>query len=326
LPPDQHAAIALIDVESGDTLCMAWLPESNVDEEGRTWVLYQNLAATFRKTATIGSVFKPFVAIDALESGLEIEYRECPNEVEVGRKVIRCRHYVPNIPPTFLYEEAILHSCNAFFVKIGVELGTHDFERIARRFGLATDGPIHPALGLEISQNGWRPGERFGARRAIGYGIWAAPLSLARAYAGIATGQLPPYRLVRSIGGEPVAPGKRVELGISQRHLDRVRNGLVETVDPLGHGTARKTRLHEFRVAAKTGSPELGTTSKRNNAWLCGYFPHRRPRFAFAAVFFSVPDQVHGGDVAAAAVYDLLAGMAQMPEYAEAVLQGTPLK
>ena len=73
-------------------------------------------------------------------------------------------------------------------------------------------------------------------------------------------------------------------------------------------GTARRARLGELGVAGKTGTAEV-RGRRRNNLWFAGYLPHEDPRLAIACVFWDGPVGMHGGDVAAVAVADLLRRM-----------------
>lgn len=49
-------------------------------------------------------------------------------------------------------------------------------------------------------------------------------------------------------------------------------------------GTAKLLNIPGIKIAAKTGTAELGVAKKRVNSWVIGFFPYDKPRYAFAVV------------------------------------------
>jgi membrane peptidoglycan carboxypeptidase len=49
-------------------------------------------------------------------------------------------------------------------------------------------------------------------------------------------------------------------------------------------GTASALYIPGVKIAAKTGTAELGVSKSRVNSWTIGYFPSDAPRYAFAIV------------------------------------------
>ena len=54
-------------------------------------------------------------------------------------------------------------------------------------------------------------------------------------------------------------------------------------------GTATGLNIPEVKIAAKTGTAELGSVKKFVNSWIIGFFPYEKPRFAFAAIMEKGP-------------------------------------
>jgi len=54
-------------------------------------------------------------------------------------------------------------------------------------------------------------------------------------------------------------------------------------------GTARALDVYGVRVAAKTGTAEIGTIKKYVNSLVIGFFPYEHPRFAFVVVMEKGP-------------------------------------
>jgi cell division protein FtsI/penicillin-binding protein 2 len=136
-------------------------------------------------------------------------------------------------------------------------------------------------------------------QRAIGYGVQASPLHVARAYAAFATGCLP------TVGFRPEAR-PRVALDDVASELATVQQGLRACVQ---HGTARALPLlNELGCCGKTGTAEV-SGKRDNNAWFAGYLPpagSEGAQLCFCAVVYFVKDGVHGGDVAGQLVVDFL--------------------
>jgi cell division protein FtsI/penicillin-binding protein 2 len=149
-------------------------------------------------------------------------------------------------------------------------------------------------------------------RRAIGYGVQASPLHVARAYAALATGWLPTLGL--RVGARP-----RVPLDDVTGEIVTTRKGLRACIE---HGTASKRGLEvldELGVCGKTGTAEVGIRDGENNAWFAGYLPDRgepQVQLCCCAVVYWVRDQVHGAEAAGSLVADFLRAVRDDPELA----------
>ncbi|MFQ5504167.1 MAG: penicillin-binding transpeptidase domain-containing protein [Planctomycetota bacterium] len=300
---DIGAALVLLDARSGEIRCMAWLPELIREaRDGKVVVnRWTNLATQFYYNSYIGSTLKPFVLLEELMRGRSQQLGVCPGRIRDG-SFVRC-HGHPPIRAERLVEDVLKYSCNVYFVGLGRRIGLDGIRRAAARFGLWTEAgePFEAPRGLSLARPGPRRGEHWTlGRRAIGYGLWAAPLSVARAYAGLGTGRLPPYRLVL---GDARASGEGEDLQLDAGFLERIREGLRQVIRP--GGTADDSGLSRYRVAGKTGTAEV-SGGKRNNAWFAGYLPSEQPRLAFCAVFYGVREKIWGGKIAARAVRELL--------------------
>ena len=331
-----EAAIAIIDANSGDVLAYAGWPIVSALARDVPGVIWSGNGA-------LGSVVKPLVLVEQLQSELVgrphralASLEPCTGTFPYGGKILRCvAHYEAGRDPV----EAIAESCNAFFYQCGIGLGDEGLARALRRFGLLEAPPGDPfAVCWQRSVRGLRVGAPVmstvevpkdaaggpdGARqvtpryaevlpkRAIGYGVQASPLHVARAYAAFATGALP------TLGVRVGEPRSRVPLHDVVAEMAVVQQGLAACVDS---GTGKRLkRLQALGVSGKTGTAEV-TDSGNNNAWFAGYLPAAGPsgmQLTFCAVVYFVPDGVHGADAAGRIVDDLL-GMVQ----SDAVLAG----
>ncbi|MFH1999408.1 MAG: penicillin-binding transpeptidase domain-containing protein, partial [Planctomycetota bacterium] len=157
-------------------------------------------------------------------------------------------------------------------------------------------------------------------RLAIGQGAIddVTPLQVARMIAGIATGKLPQPILITRIGERAIVPPVPVDLGISTDHLEFVRHAMEEVVI---RGTADadpafKRNLVPFKVAGKTGTPQVGG-EKPTHGCFAGYFPWDAPEWSFA-VFIESCD-MHGGEIAAPVINRILEAPEARPLFGEGI-------
>lgn len=271
-----------------------------------------------------GSVFKPFVAVWALEF-LNLDPGErlvacAPIEGESPRYgAMRCWNthgHSDELRGDVDLATAIQGSCNSYFAFVGERFfAPDDLREMAAAFGFGRLTGVIPdgedRLGLV--EQPWIPGAFAQAGRAlpdvarqrIGNGlahVTATPLQVARAYAGLATGSLPRLSLVAAIGGVEV-PHSAQPLPFAPENLRIVHEGMDRVVNAPG-GTAFGKGLDQgtlgFRLAAKTGSADLGQgrvpRSPRNpwtggwkegvrkHTWVAGWFPADEPQ-AILVVF-----------------------------------------
>ncbi len=260
-----------------------------------------------------GSVFKPFVAAWALDHLSWDEKRPLPC---TGRyDSIACN----GVHSSCDLRRALVVSCNSYFAQMGLEYPPEGLLQMAREFGFgAPTGAFDVAgFGAGESREDWslhaslsdakvldRLGARFDRVRFPNglQVVEATPAQVARALCGLATGVLPELRLVGSIGGREV-PARGRALAIEAEALGFVRAALVGVVeDPHGsaHGKGLDERTLGFRLAAKTGSADIGPIrehpqlsaadradkeagKQRKHAWIGGWFPAERPRFVVVA-------------------------------------------
>lgn len=308
-----EAALAVIDVHTGDVLACAGAPVTTENARHVPGVMWLG-------NGSIGSIAKPFVLVEQLESSRLGRAHTAPGDVEMCSGVFRYRglklrcaqpHWGGGQSP----RDALAKSCNCYFYQVGVGLGGEGVRRAFERFGLLAP-QVTPTYGLcwqdQLQGIAAAPGSLDGGRPvpswAIGYGVQVSPLFVARAYAGIATGALPTLGLRADVARD------RVRVPASSETLDVVRAGLDDVVQ---RGTARELRwLAELGVCGKTGTAER-TGQGDNNAWFAGYLPAASAaghQLAFCSVIYYVPDQSHGGDTAGAMAQDFFAAVASDPE------------
>lgn len=304
----RELAIAIVEPSTGDILAMGGRPLGTKDRPK-----YTTPAATWGGVGYVGSIAKPFVALEQLDavrkgrtSRHHSGFRACTGTFPVAGlpRGLGCNgHGAASSDVGF----AIAKSCNFFFYQAARGLGaaglSRAFGRAGWTVGEAGEDARYQRVVLGVNGIGAATVAARGValeRMAIGYGVQASALQVARAYAGLATGELPEIGLVVS----PHRLHRAVPLEVHPDDLTQVRDGLRRCVTD---GTARGVEgLRSWGVLAKTGTAEISTVTHHNNAWLAGYLTAKHPSLAFAAVAYDVPDLSHGADVAGALVAEFL--------------------
>jgi penicillin-binding protein 2 len=272
-----------------------------------------------------GSVFKIVMAIAALEDGIAGPGRidHCNGSYRFGERTFLCWGIRKGGHGTIGMRDAIIHSCNVYFYRLGNEMG---IERIAKwahllGFGQPTGVDLpHEEAGTvpdpdwkrrAVSRDPtWHPGETISV--SIGQGaLEVTPMQMAVFAATIANGgTVYRPRLIHSQeeregvgeGGARADVLRTVPLSASTLKL--VKDAMWGVVN---EGTGTRARLEGFDVCAKTGTAQVFKASrdidadklpkdKRDHAWFVGFAPKDDPQIAFA-VF--VQNGGHGGTVAA---------------------------
>jgi len=129
----------------------------------------------------------------------------------------------------------------------------------------------------------WRIGDTYNT--AIGqYGFQVTPLQLARATGAIATdGRLLTPHLRHDASVEESV------LAISPEIFQVVREGMQQAVTT---GTATSLNFGNLKVAAKTGTAQIGLAKDHLNSWVIGFAPFTEPRFAFTVLLEDGPKDI----------------------------------
>jgi cell division protein FtsI/penicillin-binding protein 2 len=309
-----EAAIAIIDALTGDVLACAGAPIETDNARHVPGVMWVG-------NGSIGSVAKPFILAEHLESLRLGRPHIAAKDIEMcsGRFVyqghrLRCdgAHWGEGQHP----RHALAKSCNCFFYQVGVGIGAEGVQRAYHRFGLLDPTETAPKWrpcwqgqvpGISVAHSNL-DGDRILPSQAIGYGMQASPLIVARAYAALATGALP------TLGLRAGEQRDRITPAISEQTMQLVRTGLQ---DVLVRGTGKELDLlQSLGARGKTGTAERSNDGD-NNAWFAGYLPAPSAgghQLAFCGVVYYVPDQTHGAGAAGEMLEGLFAEVARDAE------------
>lgn len=302
----------IMDVNNGEVLAMTSFPEYSSqilsDGEPKEKILeyaqdknnpYLNRVSSGLYTP--GSTVKLFVALGALNENLIDPQKQILSTGSIS---------IPN--PYFEDKEsvfvdwkahglvdmksAIAVSSNVYFYAIGggykdqKGLGIENIEKYMKMFGFGKKTGIYSQeilsekVGIipnpewkKTTFNGddWRIGDTY--HTAIGqYGFQITTLQLARAVSAIANeGKL--YKPTLLLGES----GLSDRASVRKKHYPIVKEAMRKAVTD---GTAKGLNISQVKVAAKTGTAQLGSTKSFVNSLVVGFFPYENPKYAFAVI------------------------------------------
>lgn len=251
-----------------------------------------------------GSVYKIVTAVAALELGVATPETtiDCPGHYDFGGRRFHC--HARSGHGALDMVNAIKHSCDVYFYRIGEMIGMDRLAEYGERFGFGAPTGIEvyertgrvPTREWHASHSnlGWQPG--FTLSTAIGQGsLTATPLQIARAFAALVNGgDVLRLRVIDSLtkanGDAILKAGRRVDrrLNVSEDILQIVREGLRRVVNDR-EGTAHAVALDSIVMAGKTGtaeaaqvrggaSPEVVAWLKEDHAWFAAFAPYDDPQ------------------------------------------------
>ena len=303
-----RGAIIVMDRDSGEVLGLTSSPSYDLNVlvdrklQGRLSAIRSNphsplLNRAIKGLFPPGSIFKIVVALGALDINKITEHTTftCNGYHEVGGMKFRCAH----VHGSQNLIEAIAHSCNVYFYRLGLKIGADVIHRYARMLGL---GDI-TQIDLPYEEEGNIPSRRQGilSRRrpwytgdtlnfSIGQGdVLTTPVQLVKMMSIIANSgvDVQPH-LIKAIGGTTVVDhfSKR-KIKIDQNIFKTLQQGMRATVTDYS-GTAHDLDLQGLYVAGKTGTAQT-SGGRDDHSWFVGYADGTKKNVVFC-IFLE-----HGG-------------------------------
>lgn len=287
-----------------------------------------------------GSTVKPFLALTALETGIQNPKAlvRCEGSLTFGDRTFRC--WKKKGHGWVDMYKAIVQSCDVYFYTLGLKLDPDRVASLERGAGLGVlTGVELPGekSGLvpdtfwkrEVKKSRWYSYESL--LLGIGQGaIHVTPLGMVSGYAAIATGGkvMRPRlvsRVVRMDGtSEEFPPVLQRDLSWSPNNVAVIRRALAGVVND--HGTGGAARLPDIVVGGKTGTAQIvsikGKMIKtedlpyeiRDHAWFIGFAPASDPEICVVAM---VEHGGHGGSAAAPLVKTVMEEYFRLKQDAE---------
>lgn len=293
-------AVVVLDPRNGDVLAMASAPTYDPNSfipsiPQRLWrELNANPGKPFLNRAIMaqyapGSVFKPFVAIAALERGINPDHlHECTGIYTEYNLRLRCANRYGHGEVDL--RQALMKSCNPYFCDLGTRVGAEALLATAQQAGFgARTGIDLPAEGKgflptpewKLAREGrhWTPSDT--AQSSIGQGaITATPLQVAHAMGALA------------VGGTVYRP-RLVSFGDGRGDLQRslpwshdALRAVIEGMEAaVSGGTGKTMRVEGINVAGKTGTAEyIDRGVRRKHVWCTAFAPIEKPEIVVVAM------------------------------------------
>lgn len=300
----------LMDVETGEILALTSFPEYRPQvltdgDDHETIASYQTdkrtpyLDRAVSGLYTPGSIVKPFMALAALNENIITPEKKILSTGSISIP----NPYFPDKPTVFKdwkahgyvdMRDAIAVSSDVYFYEVGggykneqKGLGIANIEKYMRMFGFGTTTGVDivgEAAGV-IPNPEWKAKNFDGAPWLLGntyhtsigqYGFQVTPLQAVRAVSSIANeGTLVTPHLVED------AAAPKIKLSLPKADFEVVQEGMRRGVL---FGVATALNVDSVKIAAKTGTAELGAKKDFVNSWVTGFFPFDHPKYAFTIV------------------------------------------
>ena len=286
----RKGTIGVYNYKTGELLCMVSTPTYDVndkpdiegDKSGKYTGAYLNrfLSATYPP----GSTFKLVTAAAAIETFSDMGTRKytCKQGVEIDGEWISClgNH------GTLGFEDALAHSCNAYFSQLAVDLGAETLTKYAEKLGFnkhfSLDGV--DAKESEFDVSGARDIDLAWAGMGQ-YTDMVNPLHYLTMMGAIANHGVPvkPY-LVESItspGGIPL------KFRLSRNGSRMLDADTADTLSDMMRGNVLKYygkgTFPGLEVCGKTGTAEVGE-DQASHAWFVGFVRDEACPLAFVVI------------------------------------------
>lgn len=275
---------AAIHPKTGETLALVSSPAFDPNEllYGTSENKWENLESDpktpllnrFNATYAPGSVMKPITAAIGLsngtikpDEGVEIKGLTWSNGKGWGD--YKVRRVSEGSGPVDL-ADALIRSDNIYFAMKAVDMGSDDYTKGLKEFGLGEDLPFeYPITTSTISSEGEIDNEVLLANTSYGQGeIQFSSLHLALAY----TPFLNEGQLIKPTLLLDDEDGQIWKKDIITADDAKLMQGILS--DVVTKGTAKKAQKADFPISGKTGTAELklaSDTKGEENGWFVGY-------------------------------------------------------
>lgn len=321
----QKVAVLLMNPQNGEILAMVNVPEFDLNEPFRLNTgtgedltdeeLQDALNQMWRNgcindTYEPGSTFKIITASACLEEGV-VDLKDtftCPGYRIVEDRKIRCHKVGGHGAETFV--EGIENSCNPVFIEIGLRLGTENFYKYFRQFGLmGTTGVDLPGEAGTIMHKPENVGQVELATMSFGQSFQVTPIQMAATVSSLVNGgtRVTPHFGVRVLDeeGEELKEFQYQEKErIVSRETSRTMQSLLEGV--VSQGSGKNAYLEGYHIGGKTATSQtLPRSANRYISSFIGFAPADDPQILGMCVIYDPQGVYYGGTIAAPVIRDI---------------------
>ncbi|PKP89699.1 MAG: peptidoglycan glycosyltransferase [Alphaproteobacteria bacterium HGW-Alphaproteobacteria-14] len=274
------AAGIVLDVDTGEVMAMASLPEFDPNTAGAAGAV-NGFNRVTNGVYELGSTFKPLSIAAAIDAGVVRDLSKPWNAtpIEIGRRTIKDmkpKGETLNVP------QALVFSSNTVTARVADELGPERLRRTMIDLGMDSRPFIDlPARGFPLWPKGkWSRITNMTV--SYGHGLAVTPLHLASAYAAMVNGGIWRPSTLMKLDPADVPRGRRV---FKESTSSRMRQ-MLRMISL--YGTGRSADAPGYRVGGKTGSAEKASGGGYNKTSLvssfAAAFPLDAPRYVVVIV------------------------------------------
>lgn len=317
----ERVSIIVMNPQNGELLAMVNYPEYNLNEpftlnlsEEETVALSadekQNALNRMWRNPCVsdtyepGSTFKIITAAAALEEGVVSlsDTFYCPGYRIVEDRRIRCSKTVGHGSQDFT--QGIMNSCNPVFMELGERLGSANFYKYFRQFGLLSKTNIDlPGEAATIMHAEKNIGPVELATISFGQSFQITPVQLCTTVSSIINGgnRITPHfaMQVQNSEGEVVEKLEYPVLnGICSEDTSETMRTLLEKV--VSEGTGKNAKVEGFEIGGKTATSQtLPRSQNRYISSFLGFAPASDPQVLVLVIINDPQGVYYGGTIAA---------------------------
>jgi penicillin-binding protein 2 len=286
----EKGAVVVTDVHSGEILASASFPTFEADNiEDYLTAADAPLVNRAFSAFPVGSIFKLTTAAEAFEEGISPDYCYLCKGVMNLPSGQRFSCHVWSGHGQIDIRNAIVYSCNPFFIALNADLRLNDFRNRCVNFGFGEETVFGEGL---VSNAGYLPtyaelqvpAER--ANISFGQGkLTATPLQVSLFTSAIANGgNLPEAQLVygKYENGKVIKTLTETENPpvISETTAEFLRSCMKDTIEK----SVRSALPESVTAGGKTSTAQTGRFKEDGteivNVWFTGFFPYDNPKYA----------------------------------------------
>jgi len=294
---DTAGVVIVMDPTTGAVEAITSYPDYSLNDMVRSIPIDTTNSAEYNRAVRglypPGSIFKPFTAAFALESGTLTTEFEFTEEIEddkwipttfgpwewsaITRAGVRYRAETLNM------RTAIIHSDNIYFAYAALSMGPETFQTYCAKMKLGEKMPFE--LNVATSQL-YNEGSDFNLIMLAdsGYGqaeMLASPLQMAATFCAFANGGdvMEPYiveGLYRTEEKDYICeyehePKVWIEDLVLPETVETLEPYMKDVVSSEFNGTGQWLKVNSCTIAGKTGTAEVGNDKSREISWFVGY-------------------------------------------------------
>ncbi len=315
-----RGCVVVMDPKTGEILAMAAYPDFDPNS-CRGYPGEAILASGYAFVYEPGSTFKVITAAAGVNQHLYTKDTviNCPEELEVGNKIITNSHPVSKDPAVKTLADVIAESINTGIAQVAIKLGPERFIKYIKAFGFGQ----RAGIGISSEEKGILRETQYWAgsdigRIAFGQSIAVTPLQLTAAISAIANGgvRMKPYIIKKVESNDrnyiQTFDSERVVTVISP-HSARQVTQMMEATVYKKRGTGHPAWLERWKVAAKTGTAQKpvpggrGYLKGRYIGSFVGFVPSENPRLTILVVIDDPQGGTFSGEKVAGPVFRAIA-------------------